>query len=192
MTATISEIEAELARSRAALRSNLSALASRLTVRHVIGDVILTPGFVAGAAKVVAPFAIAGAAGLLLKHALKNDSVSAPPHMGSSMFRGMPSFPRGRRLQRESASRTLLMVLASVAAAGGAAAILPLTRREKKALARPLRFAAEQAAEVSRTVAAEAQAISEKAAAFAHVPANAPEAARVTLHPSGATVISAS
>lgn len=190
MTASIPEIEAELARSRAALTENLSALANRLTVKHVIGDVILTPGFLAGAAKVAAPLVLAGAGGLLLARGAR--SVSLP---GGSVAPARPLsvlFAKIRPRTRDSAPRLLLVAAVAVVVAGAAAAALPLTRREKKMLSRPLRFAAEQAAGAGRTVASKAQALSDRAAAFARLPERPRHRVRSRLRGPGSTIVSAS
>lgn len=193
MTASIPEIEADLARSRAALRENLSALASRLSVKHVIGDVILTPGFLAGAAKVALPFVLAGAGGALIARGARAASLSARPGKPVARPRPMSALLAGlRHRSRDSASRTLLLAAAAVALAGGAAAALPLTRRERKILSRPLRFAAEQAAEAGRTISSEAQALSDSAAAFARKPDGSRNPVRFDLGGPSPTIVSAS
>lgn len=171
MSSSISEIEAELAQSRAALKANLSALADRLTVAHVVGDVLLTRRALAGAAKVVAPFAAVGIAGVVLKYAARSRETESASHLSDAIgtrWRSLLSHVRSPR--RRSSDHPLLLVAAALAAGGVAAALLPVTRRERTALRTPLRYAAARAAHATRLAATEANDFSNKAARVAERP----------------------
>jgi hypothetical protein len=184
MTQTIAEIEEDLARSRAALRANLSALADRMTVKHVLTDVVLTPGFLSSAAKIAAPFAALAVAGGVLKYATRDTpETAATPSTASQRVRaalaGLVDKTRranptpARRLaypkltQKPGRLHPLLLVAAAAAAAGGAAALAPMSRAETRLAQRQLRFAARQASQAAKTLADEARSISDMAAGYA-------------------------